>query len=203
MRIPVRLGIAFSLSLVMIASAGLSAATSGSKPAPLPAEANGANSGSRGGDSMLGGPLVGGPSDVAIAPEPPCGETVGSGSGPDASVGYTPCPNQEPTDLVGHPQDVTPTPGMDDMGPVVWTKAVIGTDERTLTIRFWSGIEPCSVLDHVDVAYDPGAVTVTLFQGSAPSAQVVACAEIAVLKQTMITLAQPLAGRPIVDGARA
>ena len=210
MRTPVRLGIALSLALVMIASAGIAAATSGSDPLPvpvpmpLPAEQDGSTPSYGGGGSMPGDPGdPSDPGDVAIAPEEPCGQTVTSGTGPDASVSYTPCPSQEPTDPIGHAQDVVPTPGMSNVSPVGWIKATVGADDRTVTLRFWSGVEPCYVLDHVDVAYAGDGVTVTLFQGSDPSAGDVACIEIAVLKQTTITLDQPLAGRPLVDGTKA
>jgi hypothetical protein len=205
MRTPVRLGIAFSLALVMIASAGIAAATAGSDPVPMPmpAEQDGSTPGNVGGGSMPGNP--GDPSqpgDIVIAPDEPCGQTVTSGTGPDASVSYTPCPGEEPTDPIGHAQDVVPTPGMDGVAPIAWIKAVVGADDRAVTLRFWSGVEPCYVLDHVDVAYAPDGVIVTLFQGNDPSAGDVACIEIAMLKQTIITLDQPLAGRPLVDGAR-
>jgi hypothetical protein len=99
------------------------------------------------------------------------------------------------------PSTVSPTPGMVNVMPTTFDTATIGDDGVTLTIRFWSGFEPCSVLDHVDVAYATDAVTVTLFQGNDPTADNVACPDIAVLKQTTITLDQPLAGRSIVDGA--
>jgi hypothetical protein len=198
MRNPVRLGIAFSLALMMIASAGIAAATSGSDPTPMPmpmpAGQDSASGSSGGGGSM--------PGDIAIAPVGPCGQTVTSGTGPDASISYAPCPGEEPVDPIGHAQDVVPTPGMSNVGPIGWIKAVVGPDDRTVTLRFWSGVEPCYVLDRVDVAYAADGVTVTLFQGTDPSAKDVACIEIAVLKQTTITLDQPLAGRPLVDGSQ-
>ena len=203
MRTPVRLGIAFSLALVMIASAGIAAAMAGSDPVPVPAVQDSTQGSNGEGGSIPGSPGdPAQPGDVAIAPEAPCGRTVTSGAGPDASVSYTPCPGDEPTDQIGHAQDVVPTPGMDGVAPVAWFKAVVGADDRTVTLRFWSGVEPCYVLDHVDVRDAAGGVIVTLFQGSDPSAKDVACIEIAMLKQTTITLDQPLAGRPLVDGAR-
>jgi hypothetical protein len=101
------------------------------------------------------------------------------------------------------PQIVEPTPGMTDVRPTPFDMATIGEDDRTLAITFWSGVEPCSVLDHVEVVEGPRAVTVTLFQGSDPSAGQVACIDIAALKQVTVTLDQPLAGRDIVDGATA
>jgi hypothetical protein len=90
---------------------------------------------------------------------------------------------------------------MQDVRPTSFDAATIGGDDRSLTITFWSGVEPCSVLDHVDVAETPDAVTVTLYQGSDPSAGQVACIDIAVLKQVTVTLDHPLVGRDVVDGA--
>ena len=99
------------------------------------------------------------------------------------------------------PQIVQPRPGMADVRSTAFDTATIGDDDRTVTIAFWSGIEPCAVLDHIDVAYSADAVTITLYQGHDPNAGDVACIEIAVLKQTTVTLDEPLAGRAIVDGA--
>ena len=101
----------------------------------------------------------------------------------------------------GAPQVVEPTPGMDNVRPTAFDTATIGGDDTTMTIVFWSGVEPCSVLDHVDVSYAVDTVTVRLFQGSDPHAGDVACIDIAVQKQVTITVDEPLAGRHIVDGA--
>ena len=90
---------------------------------------------------------------------------------------------------------------MYDVRPTSFDAATIGDDDRSLTITFWSGVDPCSVLDHVDVAQRADTVTVTLYQGSDPSAGQVACIDIAVLKQVTVTLGHPLAGRDIADGA--
>ena len=96
---------------------------------------------------------------------------------------------------------VEPTPDMTDVTPTAFDTAAIGDDDVTLTVTFWSGVEPCAVLDHVDVAYGVDVVTVTLFEGSDPTAGLVACPEIAVSKETVVTLDEPLAGRTVVDGA--
>jgi hypothetical protein len=131
-----------------------------------------------------------------------CGEKA-SGTGPDASVSYTPCPGDEQpkvTDPTDGAQKVVPMPGMSDVHPRIFDKVVVGNDDRTLTIFFWSGVEPCYVLDHVDVDEGPGAVTVTLFEGHDASAGDVACIEIALLKKVVVQLDQPVGGRPIVDG---
>ncbi len=99
------------------------------------------------------------------------------------------------------PQVVEPRPGMVGVTPTAYDTATIGDDDVTLTITFWAGVEPCSVLDHVDVRQGPAAVTVTLYQGSDPNAGDVACPEIAMLKQVSVALSQPLAGRDMLDGA--
>jgi hypothetical protein len=95
---------------------------------------------------------------------------------------------------------VVPEPGMDDIRPIRW-QSVRSVDARTLMIRFTSGVEPCYVLDHVDVEYGREHVAVTLFEGHDPGAGDVACIEIAELKRVRVELAEPLGGRRVVDGA--
>jgi hypothetical protein len=132
-----------------------------------------------------------------------CGEK-GSDSGPDASVSYTPCPGDDDpkvTDPYDGAQKVEPTPGMSGVSPRIFDKVVVGDDDRTLTIFFWSGVEPCYVLDHVDVDEGPGAITITLFEGHDASAGDVACIEIALLKKVVVQLDEPVGDRRIVDGA--
>jgi hypothetical protein len=90
---------------------------------------------------------------------------------------------------------------MSNVRPIAFTAAAVRNDGRTVDVRFWSGIAPCAVLDHVEVAYASDTVTITLFEGSDPSAGVVACPEIAALKQVTVPLEQALADRRIVDGA--
>ena len=131
----------------------------------------------------------------------PCGTTVTNGTGPDASVGFTPCPDDELP--VIHPQVVEPTPGMADVHARPFDTAIVRDDGRTVNVDFTSGVEPCAVLDHLDVSYGADAVTITLFEGHDPSAGEVACIEIGVFKRTIVTLDQPLGGRAIVDGATA
>ena len=130
---------------------------------------------------------------------PPCGTTVTNGTGPDASVGFTPCPDDEAP--VIHPRVVEPTPGMADVHARPFDTAVVGVDGRTVNVDFTSGVEPCAVLDHIDVSYGADAVTITLFEGHDPSAGEVACIAIGVFKRTIVTLDQPLDGRMVVDGA--
>jgi hypothetical protein len=143
---------------------------------------------------------VDGAAPPTVAPSPPCGHTEPAPvSGPNTTVATLPCipgPERKPQPLV-----VVPRSGMANIQPIAFTSASVRSDDRTVDIRFWSGVEPCSVLDHVDVAYGTDTVTITLFEGSDPSAGMVACPDLAMLKQVTVELDQDLAGRRIVDGA--
>jgi hypothetical protein len=151
------------------------------------------------------GVLVGAGVAAAVADQAPdCGEQI-HGTGPDATVSYTMCPGDpglSPEPVPG-PRIVEPTPGMANVRARPFDAATVGDDDRTVTVDFWSGIEPCTVLDHVAVDYGSRDVAITLFEGNDPEAGDVACIEIAVQKQVVIVLDEPLDGRTIVDGAAA
>jgi hypothetical protein len=132
-----------------------------------------------------------------------CGEKV-SGTGPDASVSYTPCPGDEPpvsTDPDDGAQLVEPSPGMADVRSHAFDHAVVNDDGSSVTIFFWSGVEPCYVLDHIDVHADSNEISITLFEGHDASAGDVACIDIALLKKVVVQLDEPVGDRSIVDGA--
>lgn len=167
--------------------------------------------------SLAGGPSGGGRSGRSV-PAFPGGGSIGSGggltaepicpeddsvaaTGPDTAVrsGCLDIPIGSPPDL--GPQIVEPTPGMADVYPRIFDSATVADDDRTVTIDFVSGVEPCYVLDRVDVAYGSDAVTITLFEGHDPAARDVACIEIGVFKRVVVTLDESLGGRGIVDGA--
>ncbi len=97
------------------------------------------------------------------------------------------------------PRLVEPRDGLVDARPV----AVEGhevLDERTLLLRFYSGVEACYGLVRVDVTYGEGAVTVLVIGGRVPSADL--CIELAELVSTRVTLEEPLGGRRVVDGTK-
>ena len=102
-------------------------------------------------------------------------------------------PGPEQTPLL-----VSPRPGLVDMRPIPWEKVEV-VDERTIEVRFWGGVEECYGVDRVDVDYRANEVAVTVYQGRVPTADV--CIEIAVLTAVRVRLDEPLAGRPIVEGA--
>ncbi len=71
---------------------------------------------------------------------------------------------------------------------------------RALTVFYYGGVEACYGLDRVDVVFAPRTVTVTVYEGRVPGAQV--CAEVLQRKATGVRLRERVAGRRIVDGAR-
>ncbi|GII81261.1 hypothetical protein Sru01_62430 [Sphaerisporangium rufum] len=83
---------------------------------------------------------------------------------------------------------------------VPWEKAEPLDGGRRLRILWWSGVEPCHVLDRVALRETGTRVTVTLYEGH--TRENVACIEMAVRKSTEVTLKQPVDGRKVVDGAR-
>ena len=143
------------------------------------------------------GPIPTGPPLRAM----PCGEQRGPDQGPDGTVSYTPCGgDDQPTRPV--PTPVEPTPGMDDVHARPWDASTVRDDDATVTLTYYTGVPPCTQLDHVGVVYGTDTVTITLYEGSDPSAQGTACIDIAMLASTTVHLDQPLAGRTIVDGAQ-
>lgn len=117
--------------------------------------------------------------------------------GPDSDVSTTvPSPSSpapEPTPLL-----VTPRIGLVDVRPNPFDKVVV-LDGRTVEVWFYGGVEECYGVDRVDVRYGDAEITVTVYQGRVPTAEV--CIEIAVLTAVRVKLDEPLAGRKIVDGA--
>ncbi|MPZ69613.1 MAG: hypothetical protein GEU71_08795 [Actinobacteria bacterium] len=118
---------------------------------------------------------------------------------PDDPVSSTPDPNESPTG--GGAQLVEPQPGQVDVRPIPWTRAKVLDDGAAVKLFWWSGVEPCNVLDRVEVEYTDEAVTMTLFEGHTETDEDVACIEIAVKKATIVELDEPLGDREIVDGA--
>ena len=134
-----------------------------------------------------------------------CGSPSDPGAGgaptsPDRPVTSTPEP-PEPDDPIPSPgaSRVEPRPGQADVRKVGWEEySKLGPKE--LEITYWSGVEPCYVLDHVDVEEDDTEVTITLFEGHSPMDEDTACIEIALLKSVVVELGSPLGKRKVTDG---
>jgi len=150
-------------------------------------------------------PSTGGSSDGQMPVDPiaikPCGEQT-NGSGPDGTVSYTPCGGDGSSHPTPVPTPIEPTPGMDNVHPRGWDASSVSDNGTSVTLTYYTGVAPCSMLDHVDVTYGADTVTIALFEGSDPGAKDVACIDIAMLASTTVRLDQPLGGRQIVDGTQ-
>jgi hypothetical protein len=138
--------------------------------------------------------LVAGACSAGAAPAPPTPTLA-----PDAPVTSPPDGGGDPGPA--QPSFVVPQPGQLDVRPVTITALTPIVDGRQVTVQAdWvSGIEPCYVLDHVDVSEEGATFTIGLFEGS--SEQDVACIEIAVYKSTLIDLGELDPGSYIVQSA--
>ncbi|MGH2711187.1 MAG: hypothetical protein ACRDH9_08305 [Actinomycetota bacterium] len=120
----------------------------------------------------------------------------GAGGAPDDSVVST------PVDATPEPgpsyEEVQPREGLVDIAPHIWDSAK-PIDDRTVRVEFYGGVKECDGLDRVEVDETADSVTITLYTGRVPEAEV--CIEIAVLKAVKVELDSPLGGREIVDGA--
>ena len=98
------------------------------------------------------------------------------------------------------PRQVTPIPGQNGVRPIPFRRMKV--DGRMVTLSYYSGVEPCYVLDSVDVEYGQDKIIVTLMEGHSPNSEGTACIELAEFKQVTIELKEDPAGRKIVDGAK-
>ncbi|MFL5678970.1 MAG: hypothetical protein ACJ77B_00045 [Chloroflexota bacterium] len=88
----------------------------------------------------------------------------------------------------GQPTLVIPKPGQKNVHPVSieQLEARVAGRHVVLNARWWSGVEPCSVLDSVAVKQDGKTITISVLEGN--SGAEVACIDIAMLKATPIDL---------------
>ncbi|MGQ0846010.1 MAG: hypothetical protein ACT4QF_17945 [Sporichthyaceae bacterium] len=108
----------------------------------------------------------------------------------------TPLPTRKPA-----PDLVRTRPGMTNIQSVPWERAEVRGPQR-LRVHFVSGVSPCRFLDSVRVDYRPTAVVVTLYVGSDPKRADRVCAAVARDRAVDVSLAKPLDGRAILDGAK-
>ena len=149
------------------------------------------------------GATAGGGMAMCAPGVPDCTDVVVN---PDGEV---PCPAEGCTGDPAAPDetyvDVAPRAIAGEAAPRPWDEALPSADGTQVSVRWWSGVEPCTVLADVQVEETPEQVVITIFEGpdQAPDAEPVACIEIAQAKQTTVTLAEPLGDRPVVDGSTA
>ncbi|MFE3451354.1 hypothetical protein ACFXJ8_20760 [Nonomuraea sp. NPDC059194] len=106
-------------------------------------------------------------------------------------------PSQAPTKP---PKQVKPVGDAVNTRKVPFTKAK--AKDRQVKLVWWSGVEPCTVLDSVKVKETAKRVTITLYEGTAAKAQNVSCIMLAIEKTTTVKLKSPIGKRKIVDGGK-
>jgi hypothetical protein len=127
-----------------------------------------------------------------------CATSAASGGTPDSPIS-THLPHASGPPPAQKPKFVSIQPGLLDLRPMPWIKAVPSADGTSVALWFWGG--PCMGIDHVSVDEAADTVRITLFQGTPPSLQGSACPEIAMLQAVRVQLSSPLDGRTVVDGA--
>jgi hypothetical protein len=110
------------------------------------------------------------PSVAPVAPEPSAGSGDGGGTvAPDGAKIIVPKPGQA-IDVQAIPAETL--------------TATLDGRRLTVAATWWSGVEPCSILDSVVVDAEDGGFAITLFEGRGPGD--VACIAIAEQHRTFI-----------------
>ena len=135
-----------------------------------------------------------GPSSAPASDPPaasPGGATGGGASTGQPGVGIDLPALPWPADPdLGQPTIVVPKPGRLEPHPVGATRLEARVDARRVVLRltWWSGVEPCSVLDSVGVARTGNDIVLTIREGADKLG--VACIELAMLKATIVDLGE-------------
>lgn len=67
-----------------------------------------------------------------------------------------------------------------------------------MDLLFWSGVEECYGVDHIDIDYRDKLVEITLYEGREPTAET--CIELAVRKIVRVELDERVGNRTVIDG---
>lgn len=121
---------------------------------------------------------------------PPADNGAGGGSsGGSAGTGGGVIIDPTPVDpAASQPTIVVPRPGQKNIHPVSPTALQASVDGHRVLVKvsWWSGVEPCNVLDSVRVDRSGTDVAITILEGSSNLDAV--CIEIAQLKATIVDL---------------
>jgi hypothetical protein len=135
------------------------------------------------------------PSAGPVASEPPTssdpGNVGGGGTSGDPGTGIGGPAGPTPVDPgAGQPSLVIAKPGQLDPHPVSPQQLQASVDGRHVLVKItWtSGVEPCYVLDSVNVQRSGMTIALTVFEGS--SDRNAMCIEIAMIKATIVDLGE-------------
>ena len=141
------------------------------------------------------------PTPTAVPGDPGSGGG-GGGSDPGSGTGggvVAPPPGGGANDnpLFGNATYLQPAAGLVNQRTVnvQLVRAVVNTDgTATADLRWWSGVAPCSALDHVEMVTDEAAKTIHLKVVEGSGAGDVACIDIAQLSATTMDLGKLASG---------
>lgn len=116
-----------------------------------------------------------------------------SGGGSDGNVGSGGSVIVDPTPVdpsAGEPTIVIPKAGQKNTHPVGATSLQASVDGRHVLVKvsWWSGVEPCNVLDSVKVERSGTDIAITIVEGSSDLDAM--CMELAQLKATIVDLGE-------------
>ena len=140
-------------------------------------------------------PPAAGPTPTPIATIDPGTGGGGGGGGGNVGSGGGVIGGPTPVDPgAGQPTIVIPKPGQKNPHPVrpMTLQASVHGRHVLVKVSWYSGVEPCNVLDSVNVVRSGTDIAISLMEGSSDLA--VMCIEIAQLKATIVDLGDLLPG---------
>ena len=134
------------------------------------------------------------PATLAPSPAPSASADPGTGGGgSDGNAGSGGSVIVDPTPVdpsAGEPTIVIPRAGQKNTHPVGASSLQASVDGRHVLVKvsWWSGVEPCNVLDSVKVERSGTDIAITIIEGSSDLDAM--CIEIAQLKATIVDLGE-------------
>ncbi|HUQ77469.1 MAG TPA: hypothetical protein VM427_01185 [Patescibacteria group bacterium] len=115
----------------------------------------------------------------------------GTGGDPGTGIGIDLPINQLPIDPgTGQPILVVPRPGQANIRAISPIALQASVDGRRVLVKltWYSGVEPCNVLDSIEISRSGTDIAITPFEGTGNANAM--CIEIAVLKATIVDLGE-------------
>ena len=129
-----------------------------------------------------------GPDPTAVSTSEPAGGGSDGNVGSGGAVIVDPAPPTPVDPAAGQPTIVIPKAGQKNPHPVSPATLQASIDGRHVLVKvaWWSGVEPCNVLDSVKVDRSGTDIAISLFEGASDLDAM--CIEIAQLKATIVDL---------------